>query len=315
MLYASVGSEAVTWGVALEVLARASRTYYPRVEGGEIQAYEVASPAPDLLPRGKYRIPEPHPSRCRRADPAEIDLVLVPGLLFDVRGYRVGYGRGYFDRFLPRLRAGTPTLGLAYEMQMVPRLPTFPWDYRVGAVVTEKRTFRTKRGRWETRSEAETVSLGESLGRAMEARANAGAGAVIGLTGPLGAGKTCFVRGLARGVGCPGGVTSPTFTIEHEYRGGRTQFRHLDLYRMRSQRTAEDTELFEERLEQPGITVIEWPERWLDLLPLDTIQVEIEPTGPTDRSVTVTAFVETQQDLLDQVTGGRDARRRGAVPC
>lgn len=314
MLYASVGSEVVTWGIALEILARASRTYYPRVEGGEIEAYEVASPAPDLLPRGKYRIPEPHRKRCRRADPSEVDLVLVPGLVFDLAGHRLGYGKGYFDRFLPRLRSGVPMLGLAYEMQMVRCLPACPWDYPVAAVVTEKRTFRERHARWITKSEEETIFVGESVGRMLLDSGFMGASVVIGLIGPLGAGKTCLVRGIARGLGCPGGISSPTFTLEHEYLGGSMRLRHFDLYRLTARRTLEDTELFEERVLEPGVTVVEWAERWLDLLPLDAILVEIEPRGSTERAVKVSVSVEDQHPLLEQLVE-TIRERHGTVPC
>jgi len=314
MLYASVGSEVVTWGIALEVLARGSRTFYPRVEHGEIQPYEVASPAPDLLPRGKYRIPEPHPERCRRADPGEIDLVLVPGVAFDIRGHRVGYGKGYFDRFLTRIRPGIPTIGLAYDLSVVREVPVSPWDTAVGAVVTGKRTFQERRTGWVTRAPEETVLAGRSLGRAIVETGARDAPVVIGLIGPLGAGKTCFVRGLAAGLGCPGGVSSPTFTLENEYRGGAFPLRHLDLYRLPAEPGDEDAGLFEEHFSEPGVVAVEWAERWMDLLPLDTILVEIGVGDDGSRTVRVESRVASLHPILD-LAADRMREEEGILPC
>ena len=82
---------------------------------------------------------------------------------------------------------------------------------------------------YHTRGERETEALGERLGKAV------GPGTVIAYTGDLGAGKTAFTRGLARGLGYSGRVTSPTFTIVNEYEGGRLPLFHFDLYRLAAQ--------------------------------------------------------------------------------
>jgi tRNA threonylcarbamoyladenosine biosynthesis protein TsaE len=243
-----------------------------------------------------------------------VDLVLVPGLRFDLQGNRLGFGKGYFDRFLPRVRTGTPMLALAYEMQMKRKLPSCPWDYSVSAVVTERRTFRERSVCWVTKSEAETGLVGEALGRGLLPLGLDRGSLVIGLIGPLGAGKTCLVRGLARGVGCLAAVSSPTFTLEHEYPGGQIGLRHLDLYRLTSRRSLEDTELFEERFSEPGVTVVEWAERWLDFLPLDAVLVEIEPKTPTERRLKVSAYVEDQHPLLDRMEEIVRERRQ-ALSC
>ena len=103
-------------------------------------------------------------------------------------------------------------------------------------------------------SPAETEALGEQFGRAVER------GQVIALSGDLGAGKTQFVRGLARGLGISGRVHSPTFTLVNEYGGGRLKLFHLDLYRLE---TAEQILAagIEEYLKPEGVSVIEWAER------------------------------------------------------
>ncbi len=105
-------------------------------------------------------------------------------------------------------------------------------------------------------SPEDTASLGEQWGRAAER------GLVIGLTGGLGAGKTHLVKGVARGLGVPSRVHSPTFTLVNEYGGGRLKLFHLDLYRLNSQAQILGAGL-EEFLQPDGMTVIEWAERWI----------------------------------------------------
>jgi tRNA threonylcarbamoyladenosine biosynthesis protein TsaE len=101
---------------------------------------------------------------------------------------------------------------------------------------------------------AETEQLGEQFGR------TAVAGLVIGLSGDLGAGKTQFVRGLARGLGITARVHSPTFTLVNEYGGGRLKLFHLDLYRLETFEQIRSAGI-EEYLSPDGVSVIEWAER------------------------------------------------------
>ena len=103
-------------------------------------------------------------------------------------------------------------------------------------------------------SPAETEALGEKFGRAVQH------GQVIALSGDLGAGKTQFVRGLARGLEIPGRVHSPTFTLVNEYGGGRLKLFHLDLYRLETARQILSAGI-EEYLSPDGGAVIEWAER------------------------------------------------------
>jgi tRNA threonylcarbamoyladenosine biosynthesis protein TsaE len=100
------------------------------------------------------------------------------------------------------------------------------------------------------------MELGEQWGRA------ASSGLVIGLSGDLGAGKTQFVKGLARGLGVPARVQSPTFTLVNIYTGGRLTLFHLDLYRLETPEQIAAAGL-EDYLQPAGVTVIEWAERWV----------------------------------------------------
>jgi tRNA threonylcarbamoyladenosine biosynthesis protein TsaE len=94
-------------------------------------------------------------------------------------------------------------------------------------------------------------------------------GDVVALTGGLGAGKTHFTMGLVRGLGGSDDVTSPTFTLVHEYRGGRLPVFHFDFYRMDS--PAEVTAIgWDEYLDSGGVCVVEWADRFPELLPEGT---------------------------------------------
>ena len=130
-----------------------------------------------------------------------------------------------------------------------------------------------------TRSEAETAALARELASSLKA------GSVILLSGNLGAGKTAFVRGLAAGLGVdPEEVSSPTFTLIHEYRGGRLTLYHVDLYRL-ERAAAEDLGL-EELGVSDGVLAIEWPDRLAHELP-DAIAVRIDILDEDTRAITI----------------------------
>ncbi len=92
----------------------------------------------DLVP-GEYGIPEPPPEKLRPVEPRLIDMVIVPGVAFDLSGNRLGYGGGYYDRFFERLQENTPLVAVVFDHQIVEQVPVDPWDRRVDAVVTEER--------------------------------------------------------------------------------------------------------------------------------------------------------------------------------
>ena len=129
-------------------------------------------------------------------------------------------------------------------------------------------------------SPEETEHIGEMLGRRLRP------GTVVAYRGGLGMGKTAFTRGLARGLGCAGRVTSPTFTIVNEYDGATPLF-HFDMYRLGS-----SDELFdigwEDYLTREGVCAVEWSERVDDAMPADTLWVDIaQGTGESDRIITI----------------------------
>ena len=130
-----------------------------------------------------------------------------------------------------------------------------------------------------THSEDETQAYAAQLANGLEA------GDVMLLRGDLGAGKTAFVRGLAAGLGIdPEEVSSPTFTLLHEYSGGRLTLYHADLYRL-DRVSAEEIGLNDPAL-AAGVLAIEWPER-LSHLPRGARTVTLEIAGETTRRITV----------------------------
>jgi len=129
-----------------------------------------------------------------------------------------------------------------------------------------------------TRSEDETADVARELAAALNA------GDVILLSGNLGAGKTAFVRGLASGLGLdPEDVSSPTFTLVHEYRGGRLTLYHADLYRL--ERIATEDIGLEEMGVADGVLAIEWPDRLAHAMP-GAREVQIEIVDETTRRIT-----------------------------
>ena len=130
-------------------------------------------------------------------------------------------------------------------------------------------------------SPAETESIGETLGTQLRP------GTVLAYRGDLGMGKTAFTRGLARGLGCAGRVTSPTFTIVNEYEG-RIPLFHFDMYRLHDSDDLFDIG-WEDYLERGGVCAVEWSERIDDALPEDTLFVTIarHPESESWRVITV----------------------------
>lgn len=131
------------------------------------------------------------------------------------------------------------------------------------------------------------TSNAEAETRAIAARlaADLAPGAVVLLSGDLGAGKTAFVRGLAEGLGIdPGEVTSPTFTLVHEYRGGRLPLVHVDLYRLDS---ADFDEIgMDSELANAGVVAVEWAER-LSRTVQGAVEIRLLDTGGDARAITV----------------------------
>ncbi len=132
---------------------------------------------------------------------------------------------------------------------------------------------------FETNSPEETEALGQALAAALKP------GAVIAYEGDLGAGKTAFTRGIAKGLGAADRVTSPTYTIVNEYLSGRLPLFHFDMYRLASSDELWDIG-WEDYLERGGVCAVEWSENVEDALE-GAIRVRIEKTAEDSRKITI----------------------------
>ena len=136
---------------------------------------------------------------------------------------------------------------------------------------------------FETHSDEETIELGRRLAAALPARA------VVLLIGNLGAGKTTLAKGIVSGLGAaePDEVTSPTFTLIHEYAAGTRPVYHIDLYRLDHAREVATLGL-DEIFDREAVVLIEWGERFPQLLPADRIEIRLETLASDHRRITVT---------------------------
>ena len=155
----------------------------------------------------------------------------------------------------------------------------------------------------ESPDPAFTEELGAVLGEALEP------GAVLALDGELGAGKTCLVRGLARGLGVTEAVTSPSFTLQHAYTGRVTLY-HFDAW-MAGREAAFLEAGGAEALDGEGVAVVEWASRVAEYLPADRLEVTLEHLGPSRRRIRLVLRGE-RGDLARALGAARGLAREGA---
>lgn len=138
MTYLHFRSEVETLPALLAHLPAGCRLAVPLtlVAAQRLEIFLLTDPPRQLRP-GYCGIPEPDPARTDQLDPGELDLVLVPGSAFDRRGGRLGYGGGYYDRFLAAAAPRALRIGLAFDLQVVEALPLLPHDQRLHYLVTE----------------------------------------------------------------------------------------------------------------------------------------------------------------------------------
>jgi tRNA threonylcarbamoyladenosine biosynthesis protein TsaE len=134
-----------------------------------------------------------------------------------------------------------------------------------------------------------SVSAAETEGAGAHLTEKIKAGDVLALVGDLGAGKTQFVKGLARGLGSKEAVTSPTFTLLHEYRGGRLPIYHFDFYRIENL-TALWAIGFDETVFGDGVSVIEWADRFGDAIPLHAHWIRFEIASENQRKIDLSSL-------------------------
>ena len=125
----------------------------------------------------------------------------------------------------------------------------------------------------------ETQRIGREFG------ADLRQGAVVALVGQLGAGKTQFVKGLVAGIGARTEVTSPTFTLIHEYTGGRLPVYHFDFFRIEDQQSAERLGL-DEYFFGDGVSIVEWADKFPDVIPVNALRISFETKSENERLIT-----------------------------
>ncbi len=155
--------------------------------------------------------------------------------------------------------------------------------------------------RFLSRGPGETRRLGARLGRLLRP------GDTVLLSGDLGAGKTVFVQGIARGMGFPGSVSSKSFVLLGEYQGPEVKLYHADLYRLEAPEQAE--ELAVDEYCTDGVLVAEWPERAPHVFPPDHVSVAFEVTGERTRALTLEAEGERSRALLEPLAARAPASR------
>jgi 5-formyltetrahydrofolate cyclo-ligase len=137
--YMAFDHEVLTDGLMQQAMASGKQIVLPMVQADRegMTLYAIEDLEHDVAP-GYRGILEPRPRRTRAVAPETLELMLIPGVAFDLRGGRLGFGAGFYDRLLSRLRRGIPTVGLAFDFQVIPRLPSQPHDIMLDAIVTER---------------------------------------------------------------------------------------------------------------------------------------------------------------------------------
>jgi 5-formyltetrahydrofolate cyclo-ligase len=137
--YMAFNHEVLTDGLMRQAMASGKQIVLPMVQtdGEGMALYAIEDLEHDVTP-GYRGVLEPQPQRTRAVAPETLELALIPGVAFDLRGGRLGFGAGFYDRLLSRLPRDIPTVGLAFDFQVIPRLPSQPHDIMLDAIVTER---------------------------------------------------------------------------------------------------------------------------------------------------------------------------------
>ncbi|RQD67391.1 MAG: 5-formyltetrahydrofolate cyclo-ligase [Tindallia sp. MSAO_Bac2] len=138
MVYLDFRNEVKTGSLIQSFLQNGKKVSIPVTNPSDysLTVSELKDPEKDLQV-AQFGLLEPNPDALRPMDPQELDLVVVPGVAFDREGYRVGFGAGYYDRFLPQLNENTALVSLVYDFQLIPRVPREPHDIAVHWIITE----------------------------------------------------------------------------------------------------------------------------------------------------------------------------------
>ena len=145
-MYVNFRSEVETVELIRRCLGQGMRVAVPLVDASAVSMIPllIEDPEKDLAP-GYYNIPEPDPRKSVRLNASEIDAAVIPGSVFDIHGGRLGYGGGYYDRFLINDAPRARRIGFAFELQLVDKVPLEPHDQPLDILITEKRIVNISR--------------------------------------------------------------------------------------------------------------------------------------------------------------------------
>jgi 5-formyltetrahydrofolate cyclo-ligase len=142
LFFASFRSEVETVTMIRRALGDGKRVILPKVKGKELELFEIGNFDKEVSP-GAWGILEPCEIAPVKRD--ELDIIIVPGAAFDEQGNRLGYGAGFYDKLLSEFKK--PTIAIAFEQQIIPKIPADPHDVAVRKIVTEKRVIETVRSK------------------------------------------------------------------------------------------------------------------------------------------------------------------------
>ncbi len=263
-LYASLSDESQTYAIASYCLQMGKSIAFPCIEEKDIVFRQVKDREKELRLQGSFGIREPDKDLCPIVPIEEIDLFVIPGVVFDIFGSRIGFGGGYYDRALAQKRSDALSVALAFEFQVVHAIQSEPHDQLVDMIVTDATVYAPRQSIHLCNSEKDTQTFAKRLFmkglREQE---------IIALHADLGVGKTVFVQGLADALGANDDVISPTFMYSREYQSN-PPLTHMDAYRLDNLADVSDP-FWTELLDHRGILAIEWAERLGSRLPKSAI--------------------------------------------
>ena len=145
LFYSAIHNEVDLHNLAALALKEHKKVFFPRVEGKDLMIYAVQNLNSDLE-SGYFKIKEPKTNKDNKSTPEKLDLILVPGVAFDLSGSRLGYGFGYYDRFLnTNINKSCLKMGIGYELQIIPSLPQETHDTCLDLITTEDRIIICKK--------------------------------------------------------------------------------------------------------------------------------------------------------------------------
>ena len=290
--FVSLPTEPDTIDILTHALHLGKKVILPRVEAGNdpMTFWKIADTDKDVKTEPPFGIRQPLPDRCQKVDLNEADLLLVPGLAFDKHCRRLGRGKGYYDRALAKLDPSPKIMGLAFDRQVFHSIPFTKNDMPVKRVVTEKRVYSWSHQDFASKSPESTERLGYKLAKCLPREK------VIKLLGPLGSGKTVWVKGILRGKQSEDCATSPTYTLVNTYQTPDGPFYHVDLFRWSEEKaTEENREELAEIVSQPATVAVEWADRAWEHLPMEAPEIQAVQAKQNNRVWRVHVFDEEDE--------------------